>query len=179
MWQHEDYDHNIIINDVSVLELDEPLEFNEYVQPMKLAEQGKLVIPLIKMILFNLGQDPVGGTECINSGWGSTSDSAVSQMPNKLQYVMLPIVDRETCTADYNGINGVDQGMVCAGQAAGGISPCSGDSGGPLVCPGEDGEYYLAGIVSWGVIPCGQADKPGVFTNAGHYRDWIDMHIAM
>ena len=90
---------------------------------------------------------------------------------------MLLIVDHETCIADYNDINGVDQGMVCAGQT--GISPCQGDSGGPLVCPGEDGEYYLAGIVSWGVVPCGQADLPGVFTNAGYYRDWIDMHVAM
>ena len=42
MWQHEDFDHSIFTNDVSVLELDEPLEFNEYVQPMKLADQGKI-----------------------------------------------------------------------------------------------------------------------------------------
>ena len=44
MWQHEDFDHSTFNNDVSVLELDEPLEFNEYVQPMKLANQGKMVL---------------------------------------------------------------------------------------------------------------------------------------
>jgi hypothetical protein len=27
-----------------------------------------------------------------------------------LQYVEIPIVGRETCQADYNGINGVDEG---------------------------------------------------------------------
>ena len=44
MWQHEDFDHSTFTNDVSVLELDEPLEFNEYVQPMKPANQGKMVL---------------------------------------------------------------------------------------------------------------------------------------
>lgn len=164
MWKHESYDSSTITNDVSLLRLDEPLEFNEYVQPMKLAE---------------LGSEPEGGTICINSGWGSTSHTNNPAMPDKLQYVELPIVDRQTCQSDYSGINGVDAGMVCGGQAEGGISPCSGDSGGPLVCPDTDGEYYLAGIVSWGMIPCGQPNYPGVFTNVGHYKDWIDQHVAM
>ena len=31
-------------------------------------------------------------------------------MPNKLQYVELPIIGRETCQANYNGINGVTDG---------------------------------------------------------------------
>merc|ERR1712168_807588 len=113
------------------------------------------------------------GTVCINSGWGSTSHSQVPQMPSKLQYVEMPIVAREECRADYSGINGVDAGMMCAGVSEGGVSACSGDSGGPLVCPDESGEYYLAGIVSWGVIPCGQPDKPGVYTNVIHFKDWI------
>jgi len=161
MWQHEEFDRNLFTNDVSVLELDEPLEFNEFVRPIKIAE---------------LGHSPLGGTECLNSGWGVTDDGRIA---DKLQYVMLPIVDHETCVAYYEEINDVDEGMVCAGQSEGGFSPCSGDSGGPLVCPGEDGEYYLAGIVSWGVIPCGQPNLPGVFTNAGYFRDWIDMHAAL
>ena len=41
MWQHEDFDKFNFTNDVSVLELDEPLEFNEFVKPLLLAEQGK------------------------------------------------------------------------------------------------------------------------------------------
>ena len=39
-WKHESYDHNTITNDISVLKLDKPLEFNEYVQPIKMAELG-------------------------------------------------------------------------------------------------------------------------------------------
>ena len=38
---HEDYDSRIITNDVSVLRLDQPLEFNDFVQPLRLAENGE------------------------------------------------------------------------------------------------------------------------------------------
>merc|ERR1712059_184390 len=127
------------------------------------------------------GSDPEGGTECINSGWGSTSHTSQQQMPNKLQYVMLPIVDRPTCAADYAGVNGVNDGEICGGVPEGGVSACSGDSGGPYICPlpGQTDAYYLAGIVSWGMIPCGQENRPSVFTSVGFYRDWIDQHVAM
>jgi len=163
-WRNEDYDHNVITHDTSVLKLDVPLEFNDIVKPIKMAEPGS---------------DVAAGTVCINSGWGSVSHTSAPSMPNKLQYVELPIIAREECQADYEGINGVTEGMICAGSDAGGISPCSGDSGGPLVCPDENGEWYLAGIVSWGMIPCGQAHYPGVFASVAHFRDWLDEHIAM
>jgi len=164
MWKHEGYDSSIITNDVSVLKLDEPLEFNEYVQPLPMAPKG---------------DDPAGGTICINSGWGSTSHSSVAQMPNKLQYVEMPIVSRPDCQEDYSGVNGVDEGMICAGIDEGGISACSGDSGGPFACPNENGTLQLSGIVSWGMIPCGQANRPSVYTNVGYFRDWIDEHLAL
>ena len=41
LWRHENYDHNVITNDVSVLRLDEPLVFDDIVKPMKMAEPGK------------------------------------------------------------------------------------------------------------------------------------------
>jgi secreted trypsin-like serine protease len=55
------------------------------------------------------------------------------------------------------------------------ISPQQGDSGGPLTCPnGESSEHVLTGIVSWGMVPCGQEKYPGVYTNVGQYVDWIE-----
>merc|ERR1712226_497773 len=86
-----------------------------------------------------------------------------------------------TCGATIidSGVNNVDEGMICSGIDEGGISACSGDSGGPLACPDQNGTMYLAGIVSWGMIPCGQANRPSVFTSVGYFRDWIDEHIAM
>ena len=40
MWQHEDFEYSVFQNDVSVLKLDEPLEFNDIIKPMKLADLG-------------------------------------------------------------------------------------------------------------------------------------------
>ena len=40
MWKHESYDSSIITNDVSLLRLDEPLEFNDIIQPLRMAEKG-------------------------------------------------------------------------------------------------------------------------------------------
>jgi len=166
---HEDYDYNVNSNDIVLLRLDEPLDFNDIfsffsVKPIKLAESG---------------YEPAEGTVCINSGWGSVSDTSKPEFPNKLQYVRLPIIGRETCASNYEGINGVTDDMICAGSDAGGISPCSGDSGGPLVCPDLDGVWSLTGVVSWGLIPCGQPHYPGVFANVAYFRDWLDAHIAM
>lgn len=40
MWIHEQFNHTDFTNDVSLLKLAEPLEFNEFVQPLPLAPQG-------------------------------------------------------------------------------------------------------------------------------------------
>jgi len=159
-WRHENYDHHTISNDISVLKLDEPLQFDDFVKPVQMAES-----------------EPEEGTVCINSGWGSTSTSNLPSMPNKLHFVEVPIIGRETCQGKYQGINVVDQGMICAGVEHRG--PCSGDSGGPLVCPvTNSSSYELVGAVSWGMIPCGQPKYPGVFTNVANFRSWIDDKLA-
>ena len=40
---HEDYDSYDITNDVSIIKLSQPLEFNEFVQPVPLAATGEMV----------------------------------------------------------------------------------------------------------------------------------------
>ncbi len=65
--------------------------------------------------------------------------------------------------------------MFCAGLPEGGKDSCLGDSGGPFVLR-ENGQYWAAGIVSWGV-DCGQQGTYRVFTKVANYLDWIDQTI--
>jgi len=62
--------------------------------------------------------------------------------------------------------------FLCAGSAVGGRDSCDGDSGGPLTVRGNDGKFYLAGVVSWG-IGCGEPRQPGVMTRVELFTDWI------
>ena len=54
---------------------------------------------------------------------------------------------------------------------------CMGDSGGPLFCKFEN-KLQLTGIVSFGGAKCGDPDRPGVYTRASFFEEWIKKMIA-
>ncbi|XP_006897418.1 PREDICTED: kallikrein-8 [Elephantulus edwardii] len=107
---------------------------------------------------------PQDGEQCTISGWGTVT-SPRENFPDTLNCAEVNIFPREKCKEAYPGK--ITEGMVCAGDK-GGADTCQGDSGGPLVCGG-----VLQGITSWGSDPCGQPERPGVYTNLCRYLDWI------
>lgn len=52
-----------------------------------------------------------------------------------------------------------------------------GDSGGPLQIQSEDGYWFLAGIISWG-IGCAEPNMPGVCTRISKFKDWVVQQIT-
>ena len=38
---------------------------------------------------------------------------------------------------------------------------------------GDEGPWYLFGVVSWGDLPCAQRHEPAVYTRITEYRKWI------
>jgi secreted trypsin-like serine protease len=67
--------------------------------------------------------------------------------------------------------------MLCAGFATGGKDACDEDSGGPLVVVDHNGDYALAGIVSWG-YSCALPNKYGVYTRVSEIASWVENIIT-
>jgi secreted trypsin-like serine protease len=106
-------------------------------------------------------------TDCIVSGWGTTSSGG--SLADTLQKVTVPVVTDEVCRGAY-GQSDIADSMICAGLDAGGKDSCQGDSGGPFMCGNQ-----LSGIVSWG-YGCAVAGYPGVYTQTSYFVDWIMEH---
>lgn len=140
--------------DLALLELSSGINGIQY---LKLASQ---------QIMSNAGQP---GDMASVSGWGTLTDGGNS--PNKLQKVNVPIVSNQVCN-EPNAYNGqITPTELCAGYAQGKKDSCQGDSGGPLVVK-DNGDYYQAGIVSWG-DGCAQPNKYGVYTRVSAFNEWI------
>uniref|UniRef100_A0A8C4XMH0 Peptidase S1 domain-containing protein n=1 Tax=Falco tinnunculus TaxID=100819 RepID=A0A8C4XMH0_FALTI len=106
---------------------------------------------------------------CYLTGWGVVTNG---DSTDRLQEVMMPVVDRQICSQDDWWGSQVKVTMICAG-GDGVKSGCSGDSGGPLSCF-KDNHWQVHGVVSFGLVPyCNTYKKPTVFTRVSAYVDWI------
>ncbi|XP_053463718.1 kallikrein-13 isoform X2 [Nycticebus coucang] len=141
---HLNHDHDIML-----LELQSPVQLTGHVR----------ILPL------SHNDNPLPGTCCRVSGWGTTTSPQVSY-PKTLQCANIQLRSDEECRQVYPGK--ITPNMLCAGTKEGGKDSCEGDSGGPLVCNGT-----LHGIISWGDFPCGQPDRPGVYSRVSKYVSWI------
>ncbi|XP_055514035.1 transmembrane protease serine 9-like [Leucoraja erinacea] len=153
-------------NDVAVLKVDDPIVYGDYIRPACLPTPGK----------FRNEK----WAHCHVTGWGLMEENG--RLSRVLQEAAVQLIPLETCQQSDWYDHNVDDKMICAGFAGGGIDACQGDSGGPLSCKQKGGEdFYVVGIVSWGE-GCAQRFKPGVYTSTSAYGEWImertGMHTA-
>ncbi|XP_046330294.1 fibrinolytic enzyme, isozyme C-like [Haliotis cracherodii] len=146
-------------NDIAILRLATPLEFNDGVQPANLVPDDS--------------KDFAGEKDCFITGWGKLGGSE-SGVPDLLQEVQTDVVTNSACRSAlglFPGL-GLSSSHVCvydsANQASG---ACNGDSGGPLVCM-SNGQYTLIGVTSWGLSGCA-TDAPSVYTRVSKFLDWV------
>ncbi|KAK7071888.1 hypothetical protein SK128_021709 [Halocaridina rubra] len=143
---HENWDSFNLQNDISLIRLPSPVQFNENITSISLAST-----------------DPPPGTIVTPTGWGRPSDSTGS-ISDVLRQVDVPILDIPACQDYYNIVTG---NMICI-DSTGGKGTCNGDSGGPLFNGG-----VTVGITSFGSSTGCETGYPDGFTRVSSYLDWI------
>jgi V8-like Glu-specific endopeptidase len=128
------------------------------------------------------GNSTLEGVQAVTMGWGDMSSSLFwSDYPDVLQEVSLPIVSNETCNKAFNAYSreyddSITETMMCAGYKQGGKDSCTGDSGGPLMVQDDDGEWKVAGVVSWGP-GCARRGLYGVYSRVSAMIDFIAEYV--
>lgn len=138
-------------HDIALIKLPSIIKFTSHVSPIKLAARA----------------DPVhtyDGDVAIASGWGKTSDAALTAVDD-LHFAPLTVISNEECSETFNA----DDSTLCT-STKGKISVCSGDSGGPLVSTTTNEQIGIASFVS--AKGC-EKEEPAGFVRVTFYLDWI------
>ncbi|XP_049732040.1 complement factor D isoform X2 [Elephas maximus indicus] len=151
---HPDSRPETIEHDLLLLQLSEKAALGPAVRPLTWQREDRDVAP---------------GTLCDLAGWGVVSHTG--RRPDRLQHVLLPVLDRATCNLRIYHDGAVTERMMCAESKR--RDSCTGDSGGPLVCGG-----VAEAVVTSGSRVCGNPKKPGIYTRTASYVAWIDRVMA-
>ena len=151
---HDEYNRSTFNNDIAILRLrDLPKGSDE---------------PKVVCLPSALNENYIG-REVRVTGNGLTS---ISKRSNELLQADLVVYENQRCeqTAGERPLFG---SQICAGADDGSKDSCEGDSGGPLMVEEEDQGHILIGIVSYGPTPCGNRNRPGLYTRVSSYWKWI------
>lgn len=162
---HPDYNTSTFDNDIALIKLSTPVS-NETISLLSSLETEQAIA--------------VDTTISTVIGWGSTvgynsNENVTPDYPSILNIVSLPLLSTTLCSEKMPTTT---DNMICAGDVInGGIDSCQGDSGGPLLVESAStGETQQIGIVSFGE-GCATVNKPGVYTKAANYEEWINSQI--
>ena len=159
---HREFDARRFDNDIALIELEDEVEFTNYIRPICLAQSDR--------VMWNITST---GRLGIVSGWGMLMEGGAS--PIALNEVRLPLVRQEVCAASTEF--SITDNMFCSGFERGIVSDaCIGDSGGPFSVQ-YTGCWFLVGLVSWGE-GCGRSGKFGFYTNVSKYSGWMTERIT-
>ncbi|XP_072045705.1 neurotrypsin-like [Amphiura filiformis] len=155
VFEHENYDDNAINNDIALLKLEVPVEFNDYRKPVCLSTTSDEYATY-------------SNRACYVVGWGALSSGG--PQPSIIQEVESPVITRELCEERY-GASMITNQMTCTSTATS-TGSCQGDSGGPVVCKNAADKWDLIGITSWG-YGCANSRYPDVLARVSYFNDWI------
>ncbi|KAG5314502.1 EURM3 protein, partial [Acromyrmex insinuator] len=156
---HEEYNPQILINDIALLRLQKPLKFSSRICSVNLPKQNQAV---------------EGGSIAEVSGFGIISSEG--EEAGHLYFVDNIITNQTYCRELFDTAANItiQDTQICANDPTIQKGACVGDSGGPLTVTG-----LLVGLVSFGLYPniCTSTEYPAVYTRVPSYIDWINKNI--
>jgi len=184
---HHDYSayqdgKRIPVNDIMLLKLSRPAEYNEFVQP--------LCLPSTSLSKYGEPGTNFDNNKALVVGWGYTrseKDDDATIVPTPIQQKLeLPAIGNLDCLTKFKNYKNYKLDLtdvinpdyhLCAGGERG-KDPCQGDSGGPLMGREDDiSPWQLVGIVSAGTKHCG-IGVPELFTRVTKYDQWIQDNMV-
>ncbi|XP_061876042.1 acrosin-like, partial [Colius striatus] len=164
---HQRY-FNVTDYDIALLELDRPVECNQYVQVACVPHPANVVVSQLR--------------DCYIAGWGHTTarneffwgkQAKPTHGSNVLQEAKVRLIDARLCNSSQYYNESIHSYNLCAGYVQGGINACQADSGGLLACRAPHADFFwLVGVTSWGK-GCGRVHRPGVYTSTQHFYYWM------
>lgn len=140
-------------NDVGLIKLPEPVEFNQHIAPTCLPSRG---------------EDFTGKTATA-IGWGKLAETDATHS-DLLHEVELQIISNTLCQVDYGPW--VNECHMCVDTYYGQKGICAGDAGSPLMF--NSGSCWKSiGIADWINKGMCKDGKPHGFQRVEHYLDWI------
>lgn len=157
---HPSYNTSNSENDIALLHLSTPLQFNHNVIPIEYANNCN-----------TNSSDYAAGNNVYLSGWGITCNTCGGA--TLLQGLSIPFVSNATAMALNQAYSSsytanISSNMLSFYNSGTGAGP--GDSGGPAVID-KNGNKINLGASSWGYWPKDQL--PTVYTNVKNYASWI------
>jgi len=150
IFMHPGYDAEKLTNDLTILRLSQPVQFNQYVQPACLP-----------------GPDPQPDSDVVLIGWGAETFNGAAY--HQLKQTKVKVVGN--CNRFWQQVD--EEKQICVGHTVTGDSACQGDSGGPMLQQ-HNGQWVVEGVASF-VHDCKTAGDlpPNVYVRVSAYLPWI------
>ncbi|XP_063216358.1 CLIP domain-containing serine protease B4-like isoform X1 [Bacillus rossius redtenbacheri] len=144
-------------NDIALIRTDREVEFTKWIKPICV-----IAGPLMNKSFIGDHPDV--------AGWGVYGLDKPERSV-RMQKARLQVVESGQCEPTYRRLVRLDDTQMCAGGTV-----CVGDSGGPLMLL-DGSRYFLVGVQSLSSSRCGSSGKPGVYTRASAFMQWIMEHM--
>lgn len=153
--RHPKFLLSVYANDVAVLQLERPLNFDKFVAPVCLPKK----------------QVNIAGRPLLIAGWGLTKEGG--QDSDTLRYIIKKEMPYKQCKAFLHTAAQLilnETIVICV--AARFKDACTGDSGGPVTTWNKRGRFFQVGIVSFG-YGCARKNETSGYTRVAHFVPWI------